>query len=513
MSDTPRRAVPSAGHPDDGQRPGPTRRGDAPRRGGAPRPSGAPPGGPRDYTSGPILRALLSLAGPIVLANVLQTVYQLTDTFWLGRLGADAVAAVSLSFPIIFLLISIGGGLAVAGAILVAQYYGSRDMARVDHVAAQTFGAVIAVSLLLSVVGYFLSGLLVGLLGAAPAVMREAVRYMQISFIGLVFVFAYFVFQSLMRGVGDVHTPLYVVAFTVVVNFFLDPLFILGLGPFPRLGVAGAAWATIGAQGLAALIGVALLFSGRYGIHLHGRDLAPDLPLIRRILFLGVPASVEQSVRALGLSVMMALVAGFGTTVLASYGIGTRILSFIIIPALGLSMATSTLVGQNIGAQKLDRAERTAWLSVRLAFGGLTGVGVLLFLLARPITAVFIPGDPQVIDSGARFIRIMAFSFGFLGVQQVLGGAFRGAGDTVAAMILAIVTLWVLRFPLAWLMSERTTLAQDGLYWSFPASNIAAALIAVGWFRRGRWRQRHVIETEPLLEEVSREAIIDEGLG
>ncbi len=129
------------------------------------------------------------------------------------------------------------------------------------------------------------------------------------------------------------------------------------------------------------------------------------------------------------------------------------------------------------------------------------------------MTALFIPGDPQVIDSGARFIRIMALSFGFLGVQQVLGGAFRGAGDTVAAMILAIVSLWVLRFPLAWLLSERTALAQDGLYWSFPASNVAAALIAAAWFRRGRWRRRHIVEPEPLVEEVARETIIEEGLG
>ncbi len=171
-----------------------------------------------------------------------------------------------------------------------------------DHVAAQTLGAVVAIPVLLSILGYALSAPLVRLFGATPVVMREAVAYMQISFVGLVFVFAYFVFQSLMRGVGDVRTPLYVVAFTVVLNFGLDPLFILGLGPVPRLGVAGAAWATIGSQGLAAVIGVLLLFSGRYGIHLRRGDLLPDLPLIRRILYLGVPASVEQSVRALGLS-------------------------------------------------------------------------------------------------------------------------------------------------------------------------------------------------------------------
>lgn len=470
-------------------------------------------GGRRDLTRGPILGALLALALPIVGANVLQTVYQLTDTFWVGRLGAEAVAAVSLGFPVIFLMISLGGGLAVAGAILVAQYYGARNMRMVDHVAAQTLTAVVAVSVVLSVIGYVSAAPLMRLFGAAPNVVPDAARYLQISFLGLVFLFIYFVFQSLMRGVGDVRTPLLIVLGTVLLNFVADPVFILGWGMFPAMGVAGAALATVLTQGLASVIGLGVLLSGRYGVALHLRDLVPDLELMGRIVTLGFPASVEQSTRALGLAVMTILVTGFGTTMVASYGIGTRILSFVIIPALGLQMATTTVVGQNVGAGRWERVRRSAMVSAWLGFGSLTVIGAVFFLAARPLTAAFVPDDPAVIRAGSDFLRIMALSFGFIGVQQVLAGAFRGTGDTLAAMALAIVSLWVLRFPLAYVLSERTTLGAAGIWWSFPISNFITAAIALLWVARGKWPGGGSPEQLQLQEEVSREAMVDEGLG
>ena len=208
------------------------------------------------------------------------------------------------------------------------------------------------------------------------------------------FLFIYFAFQSLMRGVGDVRTPMYIVLGTVLLNFAADPLFILGWGPFPAMGVAGAALATVLTQGLASVIGMGMLLSGRYGVSLGLRDLVPDFALIRRIVALGLPASVEQSTRALGMTVMTILAAGFGTAMVASYGIGIRILSFVIIPALGLQMATTTVVGQNVGAGKWDRVKRSATVAAWVGFGSMTAIGVVFFLAARPLTAAFVPDDP-----------------------------------------------------------------------------------------------------------------------
>lgn len=467
----------------------------------------------RDATEGPILGVLVALAVPIVATNVFQSLYQLIDTFWVGRLGADAVAAVSLSFPISFLMISAGGGLSVAGAILVAQTFGSGDRRATDHAAGQTLLVVGVVSAALSVAGYLLSAPLVGFFRPTETVTQMAVDYLRVTFLGLVAVFVYFVFQALLRGVGDVKTPMIVVAGTVVLNFFLDPLLILGWGPIPGFGVVGAAWATIGAQGLAGLAGVSILFSGRYGIHLRARDLSPDRALVLKILRLGIPSSVEQSARALGLAVMMLLVASFGTTAIASYGIGARILSFVIIPAMGLAMATSTVVGQNVGARKDERAVRSASLSMTAGFLALSAAGVVLWVLARPVVAAFVPGEPEVIGLGAHFMRIMAPTFGLFGVQMVMGGALAGAGNTMASMMLSLIAFWVLRFPVAWVLAIPGGLGPDGVFWSFPVSNVLAGTIAVGWFLRGSWIRRVVGEEVALVEVVREEAIVEEAIG
>ncbi len=196
-------------------------------------------------TEGPILRSLLTLAVPLILANILQAAYQLIDAFWVGRLGGNAVAAVSVSFPVMFLSISLGLGFAVAGSILIAQYFGAKDHRNVDHVAAQTILMIILISVFLGIIGYLLSPLFLQALGVAPEVYSGALSFMRVSFIGLIFNFVFFMFQSILRGVGEVRIPVYIVLGTVILNFGLDPLFIYGWGSIPACGVAGAAIATV----------------------------------------------------------------------------------------------------------------------------------------------------------------------------------------------------------------------------------------------------------------------------
>ncbi|SDF32786.1 putative efflux protein, MATE family [Methanolobus vulcani] len=465
-----------------------------------------------DLTEGPIFKSLITLAVPIIFANILQSAYQLIDTFWVGRLGQEAVAAVSISFPVIFLLISFGGGLAIAGTILVSQYEGKGDKRNVNYVSAQTMLMLLVISVFLTIIGYYASPGLMRLMGAEPDVFLGAVSYLRISFLGLIFMFAYFVFQSLMRGVGDVKTPMYLVFVTVLLNLVFDPLFIFGYGPIPGYGVSGAALATVGTQGIAAVVGIYILFSGKYGIKLSLKDMKPDINLINRMIRLGFPASIEQSTRALGLTVLTLLVASFGTVIVAAYGIGSRILSFVIIPALGLSMATSTLVGQNIGAGKVNRAEEVAKVSGWIGFISLTLVGIIIYFLAEPLSAFFIPGETEAISSSALFIKIMALSFGFMGIQQVLTGAFRGAGDTLIAMILAIVSLWVLQFPLAYVLSQDTVLAEQGIWWAFPVTNIIGAFISIAYFMKGNWKDHRVTEDVRISEQIKEESIVEEGI-
>lgn len=464
-------------------------------------------------TEGSIWRVLVRLSVPIVLANILQSAYQLTDAFWVGRLSVQALAAVSLSFPLNFLLISIGGGLPIAGTVLIAQYRGRGDQSAQSHVAAQTLILVVVVSSLLAIIGYAFAWPVMRFQGADPAVLPDAVRFLQVTLLGFVFVFGFMAYQALVRGLGVVYTPMFIVLLTVLLNFALDPLFIFGWGPIPAHGVAGAAWATLCTQALAMLIGLVLLAQGKHGIRLHVGDFRPDFSFIRRVFRIGMPASIEQSTQAMGLVVMMLLVSEFGTATQAAYGIGVRIISSAIIPAMGLSMATSTLVGQNIGAGRLDRAEETNRISCLITVAILFVEGLLLFLFAQPLALFFAPEGGRAIEESAEFIRIIAFTFGLIGWQQVLTGTLRGAGDTVGPMVLAIVGLWIFRFPVAYALSQHTALGVRGIWWSFSVSNVLTGVVTWLWFARGKWKERRLIEEEVQLEQrVRDETVIEEGL-
>ena len=468
--------------------------------------------GKNHILEGPLWKSLLFLSVPIILANLLQTAYQLTDMFWVGRLGADAVAAISISFPLMFLILSLGGGLVMAGTILVAQYKGKNDKKATDHVASQTLLMAFFVAVTLAIIGYSLSPLLISLMGAEPNVFTSAVSYLRISFIGVIFIFGYMIYQSLMRGIGEVKIPLYLVLISVLLNLVFDPLFIFGWGFIPAMGVSGAAIATILCQGFAALIGMFMLFSGKYGIHIKKENLKPDFKLISKMFRLGLPSSIEQSTRAIGLTLMTFLVARFGTEIIASYGIGSRILSLVIIPALGISIANSTLVGQNLGAKNIKRAEKSTNLSLIIGFLALTVIGVIFFIFAEQIATLFIPGDQQVIKMSSFFLRIVALTFGFISLFQVSNSAFRAAGNTVVPMTISIASLFVFQFPVAYVLAFHTSLAETGIWISFPVSYVLSGIVALIWLSKGSWKNKKLTEEIKLAEKAETEFIIEEGI-
>lgn len=461
---------------------------------------------------GPILRSLLTLAVPIVLANVLQAGYQLIDAFWVGRLGGAAVAAVSLSFPVMFLMFAVGAGLSIAGSTLIAQYVGARNHEMVSHVAGQTLLMVVIVSLILGTLGYIFAPDLLRLMGVAPDVYSDALKFMRVSFVGLVFNFTFFVFQAIMRGIGKATLPVYIVAGTVALNFILDPLLIYGWGPIPGYGVMGAALATLGTQSIAAILGITVLRMGQHGIHVRRRDFIPDFSYIKRAFILGLPASIEQSARAMRLVVLSFLIASFGTLTLAAYGVGSNVLQVVIIPAFGLSMAVSALVGQNIGAGNIERAAAIGRLGAWVGFVSLSALGVLVFFTAHHLVGFFVPGDPAVIDAGAVYLRTMSLAWGFMGVQLALTGVLRASGNMVISMVLTLVSQWVLQFPLAYVLSKHTTLGADGIWWAFPIANVTIALITIGVYAKGDWKKKRLIETEEdeLTGKVTEEILVGE---
>jgi putative MATE family efflux protein len=328
----------------------------------------------------------------------------------------------------------------------------------------------------------------------APDVYNGALGFMRISFIGIIFVFLYAMFQALMRGIGQTKIPLLIVLGTVTLNFLLDPLFIFGMGPVPAQGVKGAALATLFTQALAALLGLIIFLRGRHGIQLKWQSFRPDPDYIKRAFFLGFPGSVELSTRGLGLTVMSFLVASFGTLTIAAYGVGSNILQVITIPAMGLSMAVSTLVGQNIGAGNIKRAQHVAVIGAFCGFVLLTLVGIIAYIFAPSIVAFFVPNVPDVITQGSQFIRIMCPAWGGIGIQLCIVSAFRASGNMLIAMVIALVSQWMFQFPLAYVLSKHTVLQSTGLWWSFPVTNIIVSIVSICWFAKGEWKKTRLTE-------------------
>jgi Na+-driven multidrug efflux pump len=271
----------------------------------------------------------------------------------------------------------------------------------------------------------------------------------------------------------------------------------------------GAAIATLITQGLAALLGLAIFLHGRHGIQLSWHSFRPDPAYIRRAFLLGLPGTIELATRGLGPMALSFLATSFGTLTIAAYGVGANILQFVTIPAMGLSMAVSTLVGQNIGAGNLQRAERAAMLGAISGFAVLTLAGIAAYALAPLLVGFFVPHDPAVIAEGAHFIRIMSLTWGAIGVQLCIVSAFRASGNMMTAMLIALVSQWLVQVPMAVILA-RSGLHESGLWWSFPITNVVTTIISVSWFARGGWKTKRATETD--LAAVTDEIIAEEGV-
>ncbi|GAB6100734.1 MATE family efflux transporter [Halanaerocella petrolearia] len=439
-----------------------------------------------------ITKGLLTLAWPIILSNLMQTTYNIVDTIWVGKLGADAVAAVSLGFPIIFLMMSLALGFTIAGTSIIAQHKGAKNQKQVDKFTGQTLTLVTIVSIIFSIVGFLFNRQILNLLGAKPQVLDLATNFLNIIFVGLTPMFVYFVFTSVLRGLGDSKTPMKLMLISTVVNIVLDPILIFGWGPIPKLGVEGAALATTLSRTLVAIIGVIILLSGDYGVKLELSNLWPKWKELKKLVKVGVPASLEQSTRAVGMFLMMGTVAGFGTATVAAYGIGNRVLSLVFMPAIGFSAATTTLVGQHLGANNEEKAEKTVMIGTLLDFMILTVVSVVVFLFASEIVVIF-NNNLNVVKLGTDYLQIIAFSFGFMGTLRVVNGGFKGAGDTMPAMVFSALSLCILRVPIANFLAHYVQLGTDGLWWGVFISNLIGAIGAFGWFKRGIWKDKVVV--------------------
>ena len=439
-----------------------------------------------DIFSTPIPKALLKLAWPIIITNLTQTLYNVVDAFWLGKLGKVKFGAPTVSFPIVFTFMSLAFGLSSAGQALVAQYVGAGQKRTAEKSAMQTVVVGFVLSLMLGIFGFFTAGGMLHLLGISDPIAPYAKSYLEIIFLGLPFTFLMIITQAVARGWGDTVFAMHVSMISIFINIVLDPFMIFGIG-FPRMEVNGAALATVVARFLAVVYSMYVLFKGGIGFKLYASDAKPDMFFVKKILRIGIPGAVGQAITSSGFAVIMGIISRFGPAVVSAYGVGQRITSMLTTIGFAISNGVTTMVGQFLGAgdeKKVDESVRWGFIETFVIVGTLA---VLLFFFADKVTWFFI-NDPEVIELGRIFFHLVAFSVPLFAMVSIVMGAFNGAGKTMYVAIINVVRLWGIRVPLVTLFAH--LYGFKGVFYAMAISNALALLLGYTMLKVIKWKKR-----------------------
>lgn len=449
---------------------------------------------------GDMVKTIVKLGYPMALASVAQTLYNLADTFWLGKLGKEAISAPGISFILIFFILSIGIGFSVAGTSLVAQYIGAGENEKAYKSAGNLLTYLVLFSILFGSLGVLFDKQLLGLLNTPPDAFEYTRSYFSIMMAGMPLAFPIFVYQSVMNGYGDTLSPLKIELITAVLNLVLDPVLIFGWFGFPAMGVKGAALTTVVTRGLASAIGMYYFFSGKKGVKLRLHHLKPDPRLFPLMFRIGLPATVGMTGSSLGFIVLMGFVNRFGTPVISAYTIMMRVLHFFMLPAMGISAAVTAIVGQSLGAEKIKRAKDAVRKGIFLMLTVTIPSTIIMEIFGVPLTAFFIPGDELIHQLGRTMFHITPLSLVFFGLFTVLEGAFRGAGFTVPSMVVNLSNIWFLRLPFVYIVSfvlmngPVDIHASVGIWWSIVFAAFGSFVLMLTWYLRGTWTQARIHE-------------------
>lgn len=454
----------------------------------------APKAGPlpgRDLTSGTIQRAIWALAPAMMLETGVLNVSQLLDAYWVGRLGSAALAAVTISMTVRWVINSMSNGLGIGGMAVVARRIGEKDQAAAEHAASQVILLALMVSLLMGALGLVLARPILILMGADAEVLPLGVAYLRVAFGGLFTMVLVFVINAMLRGAGDARLAMNVLFLATATTVVLEPLLIFGLGPFPALGVAGSAWAFVLGYGAGLVLQLVILLRGQARIRLSLRDMRPDLPLMGRVIRIALPSTIQMTLRSSSRLAIMWMVGLYGTYAIAGYGVANRLVLIALIPCFGLGNAAGTLVGQNLGAGKPGRAERSAWWVTAYAGAYMVAVAAFVVAFAPTLIAIF-DSTPEVVAIGTQCARIIAPTLVASGIGVVLARGFAGAGNTMPAMTINLLTLWVLEIPVAFGLARVVGLGVLGIWLGRALANVANGLFFAIWFKRGKWKEREV---------------------
>ena len=445
----------------------------------------------RDFTVGPIGRALFLLAIPMVLEMCMESIFAVVDMFWVSHLGADAVATVGITESMLTLMYAVAIGLGIGATAMVARRIGEHNADGAARAAVQAIALGVIVSIAFAIIGVSFSGRLLSAMGGSPWVIAHGAGFTKVMFAGNASILLLFLINAIFRGAGDAAIAMRVLWLANTINIVLGPCFIFGLGPFPKLGVVGAAVATTIGRGSGVVYAFSRLIrsGGRFDIVRSHLRLEP--PIMARLLRLSATGTFQVFIGMASWIGLVRTLSSFGSDAVAGYTIGIRVIIFALLPSFGLANAAATMVGQALGAKKPDRAEQAVWKAgfYNMIFLGIVGLAFVLF--AREIIGLY-GSDPKVVPYGVDCLRIVAYGFLFYAYGMVLTQSFNGAGDTRTPTIINLFVFWLWELPLAYVLAIVFGIGPRGVFIAITIAFSTLALVSGLLFRRGRWKTRVV---------------------
>ncbi|MFY9150802.1 MAG: MATE family efflux transporter, partial [Prolixibacteraceae bacterium] len=444
-------------------------------------------GSDRDFTSDSIGKALLILSIPMVLEMIMESIFAVVDIYFVSKLGADAVATVGITESSMTIVYAIGMGLSTATTALVARRIGEKKPEKAGIAAFQAIVAGLAVSLLIAIPGFIYAKDFLLLMGSSEEMANAGYWYPAIMFGGNMVIMLLFIINAVFRSSGDASVSMRVLLLANFINIVLDPLLIFGIGPFPELGIRGAAIATTIGRGIAVCYQFYLLFNGKKRIKLELHHLQIKLKVMIKLFKLSAGGILQYIIATSSWIALFRIISVLGSEVLAGYTIAIRIVVFALLPSWGLSNAASTLVGQNLGAKQPDRAERTVWITAYTNMIMLSLLGIFMIIFPEPLIRLFI-NDPEVIANGAISLRIISYGFVAYALGMVLVQGFNGSGDTVTPTRINLFCFWLFEIPLAYLLAIVFDMKIYGICIAIVAAETMLTITAWYFFRKGKWK-------------------------
>jgi putative MATE family efflux protein len=449
-------------------------------------------GSNRDLTEGSIFAAIVILAIPMILEMGMESLFAIVDIFFVSKLGADAIAVVGLTESVLALAYAVAVGLSIGATATVARRVGEKDLDGAARTATHVVYLGLIVSAVMGAIGVLAAPYIYQLLGAEPQVVAIGLPFMRIMYGTNAVIVFLFLLNAVFRGAGDAAIAMRVLMLANGLNIVLGPLLIFGIGPFPELGVTGAAVATVVGRGSGVLFAAWSLFlrkGGRIEVHRHHWKFDPNL--LWGLVKLSASAVVQFLIGTASWSGLVRVIAGFGSVAIAGYQIGLRVIIFVLLPAVGLANAAATLVGQNLGAGKPERAERSVWIAAWIN-AALLGFASVFFLFFSHRVAGIFSTDPQVLEYAADCLEIVAYGYALYGLGLVVETAFNGAGDTMTPTYLNLFVFWMFEIPLAFLLAYRFGMGPQGVFWAITVAFSVLAIASALLFKRGKWKTKVV---------------------